>query len=235
MRTLILDIATAPLENAADYITTDDISAPSNYKDPAAIARYVDGEKAKRLEKAALDPDTCRITAVGWQTDAGSGVRLCHDAEEEQDVLEYLVETLADEPDTRVGRYASPPPPSTQLVTFNGFKFDLPVLMRRCAYLGLPVPDLNLDRYRSPHVDLYDRLTFRGAITGHSLGWYVKRLGWTDLVKPLTGAEEAQVPQTGRWDDLAASVRHDLTATYRLAQWLRVVPGATVAVPEPIL
>jgi hypothetical protein len=219
MRTLILDIATAPLENAADYITTDDITAPSNYKDPAAIARYVDAEKAKRLEKAALDPDTCRVTALGWQSDTGSDIELARDEDDEREVIRAILTFALDR----------------QIVTFNGFKFDLPVLMRRCAYLGVPMPDLNLDRYRSPHVDLYDRLTFRGAITGHLLSWYVKRHGWTDLVKPLTGAEEAQVPQSGRWDELAQSVRHDLTATARLAQWLGVLPKTTAAAAEPIL
>jgi hypothetical protein len=51
----------------------------------------------------------------------------------------------------------------------------------------------------------------------------VRRLGWTDLLKPLTGAEEAQVPQTGRWDELRASLAHDVDATVRLARWLGVI------------
>ena len=92
--------------------------------------------------------------------------------------------------------------------------------MRRCAYLNLDVPAINLDRYRTPHVDLFDKLSYHGAIQAHSLGWYVKRQGWTDLVKPLSGAEEAQVPATGQWYDLRASVQHDVTATMRLANWL---------------
>lgn len=222
MRSLYLDVATAPLENAADFITTDDIQAPSNYVKPEAIAGYVQKEVAKRLERAALDPDCCRLTAIGTRLGESSIVLTCRTEDSERDALETVANILRTYP------------PS--IVSFNGFKFDLPVLMRRAQYLGVLMPELNLDRYRSPHVDLYDRLTYRGAITGHALSWYVKRHGWTDLVKPLSGAEEALVPQTGRWDELELSVRHDLTATERIAKWLRIVPElAPALVEEPIL
>jgi hypothetical protein len=51
-------------------------------------------------------------------------------------------------------------------------------------------------------------------------------------VKPLSGAEEAQVHESGRWADLELSVRHDLTATKRLAEWLGVIQAATPVDPD---
>jgi hypothetical protein len=95
--------------------------------------------------------------------------------------------------------------------------------MRRASYLAVNLK-INVDRYRTPHVDVSERLTHRGLLQAKSLGFYVRRLGWTDLVKPLSGAEEALAAQDGRWAEIETSVRHDLLATQRLASWLGVFP-----------
>jgi hypothetical protein len=95
--------------------------------------------------------------------------------------------------------------------------------MRRGLYHGVSIT-IDVDRYRTRHVDLLELLTQRGVLPSHSLGFYVRRLGWADLVKPLSGAEEARVLQTGRWAELEASLHHDLTATKRLGQWMGVLP-----------
>ncbi len=206
MKYLVLDVATAPLDNAADFITLDDISAPANYKDEAKIAAYIEGARSERLSKAALDPDTCRIIGLGCKYldgDGGAQILTILHPEEERPALKQWLDNLRGFENHR-------------FVSFNGLRFDWPVLMRRCAYLGLPVPPINLDKYRTTHVDVYDKLTYHGTVSAHSLGWYVKRMGWTDLVKPLSGAEEAQVPQTGKWHELSDSLRHDITATQRL-------------------
>jgi DNA polymerase elongation subunit (family B) len=105
---------------------------------------------------------------------------------------------------------------STVLVGFNSRAFDWRVLMRRALYLSVKFPRINVDRYRSTHVDLFDVLSDKGTGTAHSLQFYVKRFGWTDLTKPLEGAAEAQVYQSGDWDNLALSLRHDVLAAYRL-------------------
>lgn len=213
MKCVVVDIATSPLANAKDFID-DDFTAPSNYGEEAA-AKFVEKKRAEATTTCALDPDLCRISGIGF---AGEGVTgLCqtmtahhygNDAEALmlKEVLFYLDKGY-------------------RLVSFNGLKFDWPVLNARSRYLGV-LMSINLDRFKSPHVDLYAKLTNHGQLKGHSLGWWVRRLGWTDLQKPLSGAEEARVPETGQWDDLAASLRHDVTATYRLAQWLGVIPKA---------
>jgi hypothetical protein len=207
MRYIITDIATAPLDGCSDWLT-DAIAAPSNWKDPAKISAYIAEKRAEHVERAGLDPDLARITGIAaWKTDhERPGIWLCRDEHDERDAIERLVEGIDRVP----------------LVGYNALKFDWPFLMRRARYLGLTL-DINTDRYRSQNVDLFDVLTHRGALTGKSLGFYVRRLGWSDLSKPLSGAEEAQVPVTGKWEELAASLRHDVTATYRLACWLGVI------------
>lgn len=220
---LILDLATAPIDGAEMLIDGDTISPPANYRDPEKIAAYIAEKKQERLERAGLDLDLCRITAIGFLNGNETPVvTVCKTEDDEMAAIRFLMDELGYD-----GQVYSEKP---NIVTYNGFRFDLPVLLRRCAYLGLPIPPLNLDRYRSPHVDLCDALTHRGVLTAKPLTFYVRRLGWTDLVKPLSGAEEARAAAEGRWDEIAAAVRHDVIATTRLARWLRVIPQLREAV-----
>ncbi len=209
MSYLIIDVASCAIDGVKGFI--QEPSAPSNYRDQAKIAEYVAQAKAELEQKAGLDIDLARISAIGSLSEDGNAplVELCKTEDEEREALKRLIPSLHNR---------------NTLVGFNSAKFDWPLIMRRCLYLGLTPPSINLDRYRSPHLDLWNLLSFNGAVPAHSLTWYVKRLGWTDLVKPLSGAEEALAPSQGRWDELEASVRHDLEATRRLAVWANVLP-----------
>lgn len=221
---LILDVATSAIPDAALYLEGS-VKAPSNYKDPEAIATYVREKEAERLQMAATDVDLARVTGVGKFSSRSVNGDLCEIktvpmVESERELIRFAEWWLDTKP---------------TIITFGGFNFDLPLLMRRARYLGVDFPTLNLDRYKSPHVDLCEVLSDRTPSRKRALGFYVKRLGWSDLVKPLSGAEEAQVPTTGKWDDLAASLRHDVTATYRLACWLGVIQPVTVEQEEPVI
>lgn len=202
---LIVDIATTAIAGADAYV--EEPSAPSNYRDEAKIAAYIAEAKAKAIDKCALDADLGRVTAIGVGGYDFMSIELCRDEDAERVQLEWLAEEIR----------------AKSIVTFNGSKFDLPFLVRRALYLGVDL-QIDLDRYRSPHVDLYEILTNRGQFGGHSLGFYVKRMGWTDLTKVLSGAEEARVPETGQWLELQQSVAHDLIATRRMATWMRLIP-----------
>lgn len=209
MRYLVLDLATAALPDAERYLEGT-IKAPSNYKQAEAIAAYIENARLERLAAAALDIDLARITALGFAIGPNAiDVRVCRDEADERLLIEDVAMLLT---------------PMPTIITFGGHNFDLPLVMRRARYLGVPFPALNLDRFKSPHVDLCDVLSDRNPQRRRSLGFYVKRMGWDDLTKILSGAEEAQVATTGRWDDLEASIRHDVTATFRLAQWAGVIP-----------
>jgi len=212
---LILDVATAPIDGAAGYLEGS-VRAPANYKDADKIAAYVAEKEADRLAMAAVDLDLARITAIGIC--AGDEVAV-YDAQNEDDERALLttVATLI---------------PGQAIVTYGGFHFDLPLLMRRARYLDVAFPVLDLDKYRSPHVDLCELLSDRNPPRRRSLGFYVKRLGWTDLSKPLSGADEARVFETGEWAALADSVYHDVAAARRLAAWLGVVAAR---VEEPVI
>jgi len=215
--TLILDIATAPIADADNYLDGT-VRAPSTYKDPEKIKAYIEEKTAERVAMAGVDLDLARVTGVGFTTDgwSGIGVELARDEDAERSTLAHVA-SLID-------------PYKTVIVTFGGLNFDMPLLMRRARYLNVPFPALSLDRYRSPHIDLCELLSDRNPQRRRSLDFYAKRMGWNDLnPKPLSGADEAQVPVTGRWDELAASIKRDVTATYRLACWLDVIAAP---VPE---
>lgn len=217
MRYLVLDVATAAIADADTYLDGA-ISAPSNYKTQEAIDKYISEKRAERIASAGLDLDLARVTgiaALGSRDhstrslpEPREAVRVCQTEDDECDALAALAVDLRS---------------AHMIVTYGGLHFDLPLLMRRARYLGIDFPKINLDRYKSPHVDLCELLSDRNPQRRRPLGFYVKRLSWTDLHKPLSGAEEAQVPVTGRWDELAESLRHDVTATYRLAKWLGVI------------
>lgn len=215
----ITDIATAPIDGCAEWL--EEPSAPSNWKDPAKIAAYVAEKKADQTERAGLDPDLGRITGLGlWMGGhADPVIMLCKTEDEERGVLQEFAGYH--------DGYGYP------LIGYNALKFDWPFLMRRAAYLGVPL-GINTDRYRSPHVDLCDVLSHRGVLTARSLGFYVRRLGM-GLVKPLSGSDESLVPVTGRWDELAASLVHDVTATRKLAEWLAVIAPVRAEEPEPVV
>jgi Predicted 3'-5' exonuclease related to the exonuclease domain of PolB len=219
---LIVDVASAPMDNADTFLDGEPIEPAGNLKDPEKIAADVAKKRAARLEKAGLDFDLAVLTGVAvlGPADDQPVVRLIVDESDERDALQALGRLIAGTRDD-AGDYAP------TLVTFNGFKFDLPLLMRRAAYLGLrEFPRINLDRYRSPHIDLWNTLSYSGAVSAHGLGFYCRRLGWSDLTKRLSGAEESRVRVTGQWAELEASLYHDVIATRRLAEWLHVLQPA---------
>lgn len=208
-RFLVCDISTAPIADAAQF--HEPVSAPANYKDPEKIAAYVKEKEAEQADRGALDMDLCRISGIGFQrprdTQVPAFVWLNKDEDAERHSLELFADAINGE----------------TLISFNGLKFDWPILMRRALYLGVSFPTISLDRFKSNHIDLFAKLTNSGTLSGHSLRFYAARLGWLDLEKTLTGAEEAKVFQTGLWAELEASIRHDVTATVRLAKWMGVL------------
>lgn len=198
-------------------MSDDDFSAPDNYGEEAA-AKFIAKAKAKALDSCALDPHMCRITGLGLAGHIVTGTTQV-----------MTIDTYGDDGEAHILRevmfYLDK---GCWLVSYNGLKFDWPVLNARARYLGVDL-DISLDRYKARHRDLYAMMTNHGQLKGHSLSWWVKRHRWTDLTKPLSGAEEAQVPITGKWGELRSSLVHDVTATFRLAQWCGVIPKTVAA------
>ena len=197
---LVFDIETAPLPDAAEYV--EPVSAPSNYKDPAKIADYIAEKTAEQVGRCSLDPDLCRIVAIGWWLEADpQPIALHAGADEEADMLRAFWAVAKDR----------------HFVGFNCLGFDLPVLLRRSLYLGIPTPNLAIDKYRHAGItDLQMVLSFNGALKVHGLSFYTRRFGF-DVPDQLTGADIATAVDEGRWADVDAHVRADVQKTALLA------------------
>lgn len=213
---MILDIETYALDGAAEFI--EEPTAPSNYKDATKIEAYIADAKAKAVSRCALDPDLCRIVCIGNTPDHGNSVHvmigLRH--QDEADMLNLLWKQVAVDP---------------VLIGFNLLSFDLPVLIRRSQYLGVDVPPIvgNLDKYRTPHIDLMERLSFNGKIKAHSLGFYCKRFGIT-VPDTTNGADIDAMVKADDWAGIEAHCRADVRKTRLLAERLGLVqPVAEVA------
>lgn len=203
---VVFDIETVPLPDAADYIDVSAFSAPANYKDPVKIAANLEEQKVSAISKAALDVDLCRVVAIGWMQEDHNEptVRLIPMADPalEASVLRDFWDML-DERAT-VGK--------------NSLAFDLPVLLRRSLYLGVHAPEISLDRYRTPHVDLQQRLTYNGTIKpARSLDFYCKRFG-IDVPDAVTGKQIGELVAAGDWPSVEAHCRADVLKTKALAE-----------------
>lgn len=179
-----------------------------NLKDPEKIKASI----AERAAEAALYPWTARIVALGWceETDDTERVELVNNEAAEARVLREFWGAIWN--GSSVAR----------LCSFNGRTYDLPLLMARSMLLGVPYPDLNLDRYRSPHVDLLDRLTWHGAIDRRGLNWFARRFG-LDVSDAFSGKEVAQLYEDGNWDAIRAHCASDVRLTRQLGERIGVL------------
>jgi len=216
MNALILDIETFALDDAAEYI--DEPTAPANYKDQEKIAAYVADAKAKAISKCALDVDLCRIVAIGYSGIAGTGVEVCGHENQERGLLAEMWIAA-----TKLGQYDG-------FCGFNILAFDLPVLIRRSQYLGVDVPRmaLNLDKYRTPHIDLMERLSFNGKVKYRSLDFYCRRFG-ISVPDDTSGKDIDALVRAGDWAAVEAHCRADIQKTRLLAERLGVLAGQEVA------
>lgn len=209
---LVLDIETAPHEQAQDYL--DPPEPDRRLTDPAKIAASVQEKTAQQLEKCSLDPNVGRIVALGiWDPAGGVQSRVAPTEADEIELLRWL---------WRKQLWST-------LVVFNGVKFDLRWLVRRSQLLGVEYPRLSLARY-VPHgvVDLYQELTFgeghyeQGAMR-RTLTAFARRFGVPISDDATTGAEMPALVAQGDWDAIKAHVEDDVRMTAQLAQKLGVI------------
>lgn len=110
-------------------------------------------------------------------------------------------------------------------VTFNGRQFDVPFLMVRSAVHGIrPTKNLLANRYLSyqpghaRHIDLFDQLTFYGAMRKKgSLHLWCRAFGIeSPKARGVDGDDVKALFDTGRGADIARYNSRDLRATYEL-------------------
>ena len=204
-RFCIFDIETVPLADAEAYLPTPRPRA--NLRDPAKIEADLADKAAAALDKAALDPDLCRIVAAAWECDGIVESAVCQEPGEERRLLERF---------WKLSR-------GMTLVGFNCLSFDLPVLLRRSLYLGVHAPHVSLNKYRPGRVvDLMQLLAYQGTLTYRSLGFYCRRFGVT-VPDEVTGAEVALLVAAGEWRRVHDHVRADVAKTAQLAGRIGVI------------
>ena len=173
MKTIYFDIETGPLpesELAALVPPFDPAEVKTgNLKDPDKItAKLAEAEANHRrdfFERAALDPITGRVVAIGLLD--GDGFRILHD-EDEAAVLREFWNVCRGE----MGRIH-------EMVGFNTHLFDLPFLVRRSWKHRVAVPrGIRRGRYWSEDmVDLRDAWQLGDRMARGSLDAIAKHLG----------------------------------------------------------
>lgn len=221
---LVLDIETAPLVNARDFIDPPDlteIKAPSNYKDPVKIAAFIEDAKVEKLadfekacrDKAALDFNVARIVAMGtWADDYGLTADCLMSEADEHACL------------SRFWQFSR----QRTIVGFRIREFDLPMMLQRSRYLGITAPQIDLGRYARGGriVDLHDLLTFQDlrseTIMRRTAKSFARRFG-IQVDDPIDGKQIPALVAAGDWAAVASHVRSDVLLEVELARKLGVI------------
>lgn len=212
MSPIVIDIETVAIPDADTYLPP--ASAPDNYKDPEKIAAYIRDARARQLEKASLDVDLGKVIALGIRTPDQPTFVMTESDTPEVHMLSLLWQTWHDWRDR-----------SPMLVTFGGLEFDVPFLLRRSLYLGVPAPYLSCDKYRHPQqIDLMSILSMQGKLTWRGLQFYLQRFGYPKAGTDITGAEIAQCYAEGNWAAIAEHCRNDVDATAWLGERIGAIP-----------
>lgn len=226
---MIVDIETIAIADAAHYLEPVEQIAPpdlslitpaKNLVDPVKIAADIEKRQQaaiaahaeqcqqqewkhrQQLERCALDLDLCQIVAIGWmrEDDSEPSVALLTDAPEEL----MLVRLWRD-----IGQRVT--------IGYNTLGFDLPVLLRRSLYLGIPHPFINTDKYRTNHIDLQMKLSFNGQQKFRPLSFYCKRFGIV-CEDETSGKDIGALVVAGEWGKVAAHCTADVLKTKALAE-----------------
>ena len=214
-RWTLLDLECVALPNAKDYIPT--IQAPANYTKPESIDAYVTAETAKALDKAGLDPDTCRIVCAGLiEHDGAEHVLIATDDDQERAILE------------RVWRSVNR---TTPMVGYGLTWYDAGVLVRRSQLLGVKVPAEFYKQGKYRHdwiVELADYLTLNGMIEqkkGRGLDYHCKRFG-IQVEDAYSGKDIAALWREGNVEGIKAHCAADIERIRLLAERLDVIAPA---------
>lgn len=229
MQTIVFDVETGPLaesELSALLPPFDPAEVKTgNLKDPEKVAAKIAEAEANHrrdfFDKAALDPLTGRVVAIGVLVfDAlGEDGMQCSDSsrclilgheDEAQTLREFWALTQAE-----MGRM-------NPMIGFNIFGFDLPFLFRRSWKRRVPIPfGLRRGRYWGDQlIDLRDVWQLGDRQARGSLDSIAKHLGVG--AKNGDGKAFAELWRSDR-KQAEAYLRNDLDLTVRIAHALGVV------------
>jgi hypothetical protein len=151
---------------------------PVHWKDPNKIAKWIEEKRVDQVEKASLDLDMARITAIGLRMgEDGETVARAVNENFPEDRLIYLF--------WRCFRKCS-----GESVGYNTISFDFPMIMRRSWELGiLPTIFPDLRRYMKwPTADLMQILAGWQKDQCKSLKFICERYGIDNQMPALDGS-----------------------------------------------
>ncbi len=215
MSYLVLDIETAPIEDVDQYL--GHIQAPANYTKAESIARYMEEKTAEERDKAALDPDLCRVVCLAFQLQGTPEVKgmVAKTEADEKVLLERF---------WGVVRNHNAGAPKLTYAGFNIAGFDLPVLLRRSQFLGVPAPHIRLGRYGYQMPDVFDLQNYL-TLDRHekfrlrSKDWWVRRLKLAGADDPETGKNVPMLVATGAWDAVLHHCKQDVVKEVQMMEW----------------
>jgi DNA polymerase elongation subunit (family B) len=187
---LYFDIETRGDPGLQDFVPKPEeptkADAPNNYSKPESIAKWIEKARADRedsyqkaLAGMSLDVDYAQIVAIGYAPEEMEHADAMMVTEEvpEQDVLAAFWGLDRDRP-----------------CGFNILNFDLPILIRRSCLYGIPIPQINLARYRTDSVvDLMQVLANWDRHNYRSLKHYCKLFGVPDPMPDCDGSMVAEM------------------------------------------
>ena len=217
-QTIVFDVETGPLaegELSALLPPFDPAEVKTgNLKDPAKIAEKIAEAEANHrrdfIERAALDPLTGRVIAIGMLDLETDNFSIISNVDEAQLLREFWQTTRGE-----MGRI-------NPLIGFNICNFDLPFLFRRSWKHRIAVPfGIRRGRYWGDQVvDLRDAWQLGDRQARGSLDSIAKHLGFGG--KNGDGKEFAELWRRDR-DRAVAYLRNDVDLTARIAEALGVV------------
>jgi len=212
---IVLDIETIAHPDA--HLWVDDVKPDGRLKDPEKIAADIIEKNIERDKTFALHPDTNLIVALGYHIIGHSDDPHCllmRDAFEAKELLRSFWEEYR----------ALDRRQEVRFVTFNGLTFDIPTLLSNSLWLDVEAPNVETDKYRSPHAefDVMWRLSRKGVVKPHSLKFYAKRAG-LPLLDKVNGSEIAQMVKDEDWTGIEAHCMSDVGLTHALANRLKLL------------
>lgn len=157
---LIFDIETVAHPDVKKWVEPK--NPPSNWKDPAKIAVFKNKSMEEQITKAALDPHTGLVRAIGTRVRGPDSILLAPEDMTEKELLEHFWGEFEEQVGWSCG--------------FNTINFDFPYLLARSMEHKVAVPlRPDLRRYQSngPTYDLFAILNQWSG--GHGLKWLCNR------------------------------------------------------------
>ena len=230
MATLIVDIETVgesweEIDADTQKLLVDRVKRQPNYTeetDPTAIAE----------ESLGLQPFTGRIVVIGAYdlTSKKSVVWFDNEGESTEPIEEGDDKFLPASEKQMLEKFWALATRYTHFVTYSGRSLDMPFLLLRSAINGLkPTKDLMRARYlyqQSPdaqHIDLYEQLSFYGAV--NKLGGLHLACRAFGITTPkdgeIDGSKVGQFFRDKRYLDIARYNARDLSSTAALYEHWR--------------